>query len=328
MNVVFCLSNLFIPYCIEIIRLNPDRNFVIYTYENNINDFFLQLYSSNTFVSVYFREGDVRHRNFVNFFRIKKDVLQFLLNLKIDNVYFFHNSFANFENYLIKKLSRKSNIFYCPVFSNINFTFKFNFKTVKDILITYLLYGIPVKSVWSGAGYVTIVKNSFFASINSTQLNIEIDQNYIKFIIEYSFNLPKSSDILLLTGSMVELNQIEEKEYIDKINKLINSVDKTRISVKPHPRFPSRFGLENNLNLIPSYIPANVLFSKFSIFIGYSTCVVAEAMDAGLLGISLLEYFHPTSIHRKNVYKKYLQDNCKSGDIYFPSSVDELKKLI
>lgn len=82
---------------------------------------------------------------------------------------------------------------------------------------------------------------------------------------------------------------------------MINHIGNDKILVKPYPRFPSRYGLENKLKLIPPFIPANVLLSQFDVFIGYSTTLLSEAENEGLIGISLLNYLIPESEMRKKI---------------------------
>lgn len=62
--------------------------------------------------------------------------------------------------------------------------------------------------------------------------------------------------------------------------------------------------MENQLELVPSFNPANVLFTKFKFFIGYSISVLTEAGNEGLMAISLMDYFEPVSIKRKGIIIK------------------------
>lgn len=316
MDVIFCLSNLFVPHTLTLVK-GSDRKVLVYTDQEGMYKFFTGLGLKN--VEIFYRKDLKIRRDLSSAIRIvtkRNEILKWLLEKNPQRIYFFHNTFGDLENWLIKKLSKKSQLVHIPVFNELPFQVNYNVRSILGILKNYFVHGILTEPLWEGKDFRYKLPESFFIKYHIEKIELEIDDVFINEVITKKFNLINKK-IVLLTGSVVETGQVEESEYVKKINNLINFVGKEKIIAKPHPRFPNRYGLEKELDLIPYYIPANVLYSIFSTFIGYSTTTLSEAAERGLVATSTLDYFDSTNEEKTKHYKEYINVNKKSGEIHY-----------
>lgn len=327
MDLIFCLSNLFVPHTLTLIKGGKEK-VMIYTDQEGMNDFFNELNLPN--VEVFYRKDLLIGRDITSAKRIitkRNEVLRFLLEKKPQRVYFFHNTFGHIENWIIKRLSAKSEAFHIPVFNDFPFfEKKYNLKSLIGILKSYYIHNIVTVPLWAGDRFIYKVPENFFLKYNIKKLEPEIDENYVNSIMSKKMRFVNKK-IVLLTGSVVETGQVEESEYIKKIDNLINTIGKEKIIAKPHPRFPNRYGLEKELDTIPHYIPANVLFTTFDVFIGYYSSVISEAANKGLSALSTLDYFDSKNEEKAKIHKEYLNVNKKSGEIHFFTDLSSLSIL-
>jgi hypothetical protein len=328
MKLIFCLSNLFVPATLTLIKNTEKEQVMVYTDQVGMFQFFESLNLDN--VRVYHRKELYLKKNIqtiYKYFKKRKRIFRELQKQNFNELYFFHNTFGDIENWIIKKLSKSVKIYHIPIFNEIPFEKKYSLKAYKGLFISLFINGINVVPLYTGERYIYIISNSFFNKINAQKKQISIDNIFIKKLIDEKYDFC-NKEIVLLTGSIVESNHVEVSEYIKKINALINTIGADKIVVKPHPRFPNRYGMEKELEMVPSFIPANVLFAKFNIYIGYSTAVLIEAAKEGLTAISLLDYLVPVSKDRRDNYKKYLRVNlAEQGKIHYFSSIKEIKQL-
>lgn len=325
MTLIFCLSNLFIPTALTIIKNHETEQVVLYTYEKGIRLFFEKLNIAH--LTIYFR-ADLNPRRPLFYLRDKRLILNEIADYNFDTVYFFHNSFGGFENWLITKLSSRSQILFVPIFNDLKFRERWTLGSTLQVLYSMLVYKTEVRPLYNGQVFIYKMDEGFFKKVKAKSTEIAIDHEYIKERIEKCFVIENQARILLLTGTIVELNHVDEQEYTVKLDDLIENIGKDMMMVKAHPRYPNKFSKENELDEIPAFIPANVLLSKFDVFIGYTTSVVAEAAQNGRIGISLVNYLEPVSKERQKNYRDYLLNNLESGTIYFPENLDELLSLL
>ena len=328
MKLIFCLSNLFVPATLTIIKQAGGTPVMVFIDQEGILKFFKSLNMEN--VMIYYRKEPALKKNIYSiccYFKERSDTLKKLEKHNLRELYFFHNTFGESKNWLIMKLSKKVKTFFIPIFNELPFKKKQTITAIKSMLFSRLIYGIKIEPLFTGERYIPKINDSFFIKNNVQNKQLIIDNNYIKCLINEKYDFGNEK-IVLLTGSIVELNQVEENEYIQKINALITSIGADKIVAKPHPRFPNRYGMENKLELIPAYIPANVLFASFKIFIGYSSTVLSEAVNEGLIAISLLDYFKSNSLTRCANYKEYLKENSLNDNIVFLTELADLKSIL
>lgn len=324
MHLIFCLSNLFVPHTLTLIKERKEK-VMVYTDQEGIYKYFNELNLTN--VEVFYRKDLKIGKNIKSAKRIinkRKEILAWLVQHSIEKTYFFHNTYGSIENWLIKKMAKKSQLYHIPVFNELPFQVNYNVRSILGILKNYFIHGILTEPLWEGKDFRYKLPESFFIKYHIEKIELEIDDVFINEVITKKFNLINKK-IVLLTGSVVETGQVEESEYVKKINNLINFVGKEKIIAKPHPRFPNRYGLEKELDLIPHYIPANVLYSIFSTFVGYSTTTLSEAAERGLVAISTLDYFDSTNVEKTKHYKEYLNVNIKSDGIHYFTDLGSLK---
>ena len=327
MNIIFCLSNLFVPYTLTLINRSNSK-VLVYTDQEGMYKFFSELSLPN--VEVYFRK-DLRIgrdlKSAKRILTIRNEVLDWLIQKNPQQVYFFHNIFGSIENWVIKKLSTKSNVFHIPVFNEFPFEAVYNIKSAIGILKNLYVHGILTEPLWDGSRFIHRIPEKFFINNNINRLEIDIDEEYINNVISTKFEF-LNKEIVLLTGAVIGPCPIDKDEYITKINDLINAIGKDRIIAKPHPRFQDRYGLEGELEVIPYYIPANMLYNIFNIFVGYDSSVLSEAADCNLKSVSTIDYIKSNSRLQVKNYKNYLINNSKSGNILFPKNINELKYIL
>jgi hypothetical protein len=324
MKIIFCLSNLFVPHTLTLIK-NSDNKVLIYTDQEGIYKLFTELSLHN--VETFFREDLNIERNIrsaKHVIKKRKEILKWLLKKRPVQVYFFHNTFGSIENWLIKELSKKTQLFHIPVFNELPFKRIYNFESLLGILKGYFFFRIITEPLWDGQIFRYKLSERFFIRYHIERLKPSIDEKYIRTLFHEKFNFT-SKKIVLLSGSVVESGQVEESEYIKKINNLIKEIGIENIIVKPHPRFPYRYGLEKKLDEIPYYIPINLLYSFFDTYIGYSSTALSEAADLKLNAISTLDYLETTNEDRAKSAKQYLISNTKFNQIYFFTDLNSLK---
>ncbi|MCZ2845010.1 MAG: hypothetical protein O2U61_00700 [Candidatus Bathyarchaeota archaeon] len=329
MKIIFCISNLFVPSSLSIISESDQEPIILYTNQEGIYQLIKKLALSNV-IPFYHPEFHLKKNPaaIINYFKKRKAIYNKLTSFPISKVYFFHNSFGGLENWLIRKLSSTCEIYHIPTFNNLIGKKKYAFKAFKGLFISFLINKAQVVPLWTGDIFIFKLSKSYFSDVCAQNLKIPINHTFLKKIVNDSFQIQEKS-IILLTGTIVELNHVQKEEYITKIDCLIKELGPEKISIKAHPRFSKEcYGLENNLVKIPSYVPANILFSNFNIYIGYSTSVLAEASNEGKIAISLLDLLNPIKEERKKWHKEYLKKNVEKGKIFFPRDISELSSII
>jgi hypothetical protein len=331
LKILFCLSNLFIPAVLSLIKNSKPGEVIIYTHQESIKQFFDNVELCR--VDVYLRPDFAIRKNIgaiIKYFSRRSELEKFIIAMNPSEIYFFHCSFGGLENWLIRRISknRKVIIFHSPIFNELPFKTRYSVSSLKLILSHLVLYQTRIVPLWTGDTFIPRISSSFFKNVRAQETKIKIDQWFIKSIVEKEL-IATDTEIVLLTGGAADLGHVEEAEYIEKINSLIECIGADNISVKQHPRFKETFGLEKGLSAVPNYIPANVLFSKFKIFIGYSTSTLTEAANNGLIAISLLDFFDATNQGRRQDFKNYLDQNLKCArKIHYVSDLNEVRQLM
>jgi len=331
LKIIFCLSNLFIPATLSLIKKSKPGEVIVYTHQENIKQFFENVELSE--VIVYLRSDFVIRKSIgaiVKYFFWRRELEKTIKALNPSEIYFFHCSFGGLENWLIRRISKNRNIpiFHSPIFNELPFKKRYSIAAFRLILSYLVLYQAKIMPLWTGERFIPRISSSFFKDIRTQEIEITIDQRYVKSIVEKELTAT-DTEIVLLTGGTADLGLVTEAEYIEKVNSLIECIGSGNIVIKQHPRYKETFGLERILNSVPTYLPANVLFSKFKIFIGYSTATLAEAANNGLIAISLLDFMDVTNQDRRQSFKNYLDQNLKSGrKIYYVSDLNEVRQLM
>ena len=171
---------------------------------------------------------------------------------------------------------------------------------------------------------------SFFKLVNAQIISIKVNQYLVtKELNSFISSLQIKAKYILLTGTVVKCGYVNAERYTKGINEVINLLGINNIASKCHPRFANFYGKEFQLKQIPHYLPGNLIINQFDVFIGYESTLLVEAAIAGKIVISLLDYFMPTNEEAQKNWHSFLDNRLnKSGVIYYPKNISELKKII
>jgi hypothetical protein len=247
---------------------------------------------------------------------------------KDDNIYIFYNCFALHVSYWLKAKGRSVNIYYSPDINISMWPVKFS---PRSILLTFyfkMAYNVWTRPLWRGDNFAPGFSNYFLRRLRISEITIPIKRSIIKQTMAAKFRF-SGRKCLLLTGNYIEDNLVSESEYISRNDLLLKRIGVDNFAVKVHPRFNYLYSLEKNCEIIPYYVPANLLIHLFDCIVGYTTSVLFEAANMGIKSISLLHFFSPTSVQRQKIFRKYLDENLLSGcQIYYPTQVEEICHLL
>lgn len=330
MTHIICLSNLSVPAVLEICR-KIDR-FRIITDQSSIETFFVQLFSKEKVIRIPSPPKFPGIRNILKPILLtsyRQELMQLLGRPKKETIYFFYNAFGFNMSWWIKEVARDNEVLYKPDIDISMWKEKRNFRSEIKRTWIRMNFSAHTTSVWTGERFIYKVSDRFIRQHKIRLVtDFYVDQIELENFIREKFNLEKKK-FLLLTGNTVPDEMVTETEFIAKNDQLIEQLDAKEIAVKVHPRFTTLFSREQECQMIPTYIPANVILPNFEFVIGYTSSVLFEAANLGIPAISLLNIFEPVTPERKEKYRKYLTDNLVAGskEIHFPESIGELIHL-
>lgn len=330
MNIIFCLSYLNVPNTI-IIAENYSSEFIIFTTNDKIKKLFEELYGKER---VCFIELPMlnRRKPFQSYWivqKAKKKALHEFRHYNNCSVFIFFSGFCFFEGWIVKKLSKKNTVFHKQeVVLGLKAS---TWKGLHKFLLVYFLYGIKTSFHYHYGNFLLqVVSNSYLRKINARSVEINLDIEIAKRLINQRY-LIDGTDILLLIGSTVAEGFVSEQEYIKKMDGLINRIKQSgySICIKKHPRYDDIFSLEKEQKQISKYLPANLIYDNFANIIGYTTSTLYEAANDNHNCISLLDYFCPRDMPAAKDQMQYLKNNLKQGHrIQFPKDLDEIISLL
>lgn len=329
--IVFCLSNLSVPTVISLVAERKD--FVIYTDQKSIEQFFTQLYGGK---HVQYIPMPPIISNKWNLYLAYKEMGQYKKQLltvlglpKNKTIYFFYNAFGFHVSWWLQLVSENNHVYYKPDIDVSMWKERYTLPSVLKTTYTKLLFSITTTPMWNGEKMFLKVSNRFIKQNNIHVIKeIPIDWNQIKIIIAEKFGIGNKT-YLLLCGNTVADKLVEENEYVSQNDSLITVMGEQSVAVKVHPRFVFLYSKEKECTTVPSYVPANVIMDNFEIFVGYTSSVLFEAANRNKKAISLLYLFTPISEGRKENYRTYLDDNLLDGkQIYYPKNIAEFSKLV
>jgi len=308
-----------------------NEDFIIVTNQKTLYLFFSELYGQNKLIfNEPFKLKGVKRLFFYlpYFYKYRKKLWSKFKKIKNSKIYFFFNAFGYIESWILLRLSKKNELFYKP---DVDTSFLRETQTLKTVINKwkiFLLYKVKVNPIANNERIYYSVSKKFIERTNTKIIEYKINVSVINEILYQKFKIT-SKEILFLTGGLIDFKLVYPNEFVIKNDKLLSSLNNKGVIIKPHPRFNKLYSLENKYELIPDYIPANLLFYKFKVVIGYATSVLFESANNGCLSISLLEYFNPISESQKDLYINYLTSNLNENNkIYFPKTVEEIMDLI
>ena len=339
MNIIYCTSYLQAPISITIAEKSAG-DFEIFFQQKRLYDFFSKLYNKKHLYMFpapkFYSIKKHKFKLIKYFFQTLSDKRKLKKKLKSysnHNIYYFGYAYSEFETWTVKYLSKKNNVFYTQSVTI--------FKDLKILNTLYswivrlpyiLLYGIKFDVLNNGLTTFTKITDDFGTKIGAKPVDIQSDENLAGGLVAKKFNF-SGTDILYLTGAVIEEGFIEKNEFISKNDKLLEFLErkygKDKISIKIHPRFSNFYSRENDFNKIEKTIPANVILTNFKVVIAYDSTVLFEAANKDILSVSLLNYYVPRSEKTKSSFIKYVHDNLKAGKkVHFPENIEQLNLIL
>lgn len=323
---VICNSHLYIPATLTLILSNGDKKFVIYTDNTSIETFFQR---SELDIKVILEPRWLTLRHPINIMEFKNNIIRNVNRYHVNEILFFHDGECMPANWMLKKLKDKVPITHIPILNdNVKPHKKYDLKQLISIISNYIAWGIKVTPIYGFNNYLTpYLDESFFRKLNCSRLLVDVDYGLIARNLDIISPLfkEKRSEILWLQSEMVG-GSISQADYISVIDMIIEHIGFNNLMYKAKPNFENSFGLEKQLQSVPSYISANLIVNKFRAVIGTNSATLAESAEKGIPTFSILNLFHYNNENDKDLAIKYL--NSLSKRIIYPRSIQELIELI
>lgn len=329
MELLLCNTNLAVTTVVCQIAKEPSKKFIVLTDVINIYRFLSLLDYANA--ELYFIESSFSFDTILGLFKTKRRIKRIIQNNNISKVYHYHRVFGQLYNWVISYCARKGcQVINYKVKEAIDFPLaKKNLKYFKTKLLQFLLYSGDVEILDKGGGsYIPKLSPSFFQKYKIQISDYKIDDSIIKdsagVIIKKMGLKVNNKNIILLNGSVMATGQVDSEEYKEKIRLLIEAIGCENIVAKCHPRFNDETEEEKRLKHIPSFIPMDFLLMYYDVIIGYNSTTLRYASALGKKAISLIDFFVPTNIERKNNWYATFADS----EIYYPKSPNDLVNII
>lgn len=324
MTLLICNSNLFVPIILTQILSYEEKTFLVLIDQECFKNLFKFLNLPN--VILIFTENPAIKQ----IYSTKKRLLQQLHKYEITDIVFFHNEFGDISNWIIHKFSSKAQIFHGNVYNSLPYPIMYNLRGLKLKFKYQLLYHTDIDPKYNGNRFIPSLSKKFFKKNHIQNIQCNSNLTIINKYINHKLNLNiDQNKILLLTGSVVSSQQIDEQTYTKYINSIILAIGEKNILSKCHPRFNDLFGKECELQQIPSYIPANLILNNFECFIGYNSTLLVEAAAAGKKAISLIDLIPAINPQTPQSWHTFFSNRLKGNStIYFPKNIEELLSYI
>jgi len=267
--------------------------------------------------------------------RAKASLKSFFDNMKIDEIVFFHEGFCMEANWLIKYLykTQGASVLYLPVERTFDFETKWEedrrVKSIIKKLYCSLIWGIKVHFYKYMNSVYPVMDKNFFDSIHSCEMPITIKPVDVICDIDRKLLNPITyphTGIVWLENTLrvfnVSWNQLSYETFLCNV---FSELDTEQVFFKGHPDKALKYGKECVLSEIPSFIPGNLLVTRFSCFVGVVSDLMFEAANAGTLTISTLYLFDIKEKDREKLVD-YLRK--RNNNINFPKNIPEFLELL
>ena len=174
-----------------------------------------------------------------------------------------------------------------------------------------------------------VMDKQFFDSIHSCEMPATIKPVDVICEIDRKFLNPITyphSGIVWLENTLrvfnVSWNQFSYETFLYN---LFSDLNDEQVFFKGHPDKALKYGKECELCEIPSFLPGNLLVTRFSCIVGVISDLLFEAANAGTLTISTLYLFEMNETDRETLVD-YLRN--RNANIHFPKSIPDLLRLL
>ena len=330
MRYIVCLSYLSTP---EVLSLTEGQDdFKIITDQPSLSEFCKTMFSDDKVIFVD-QPPVAKGINKLLFpFILKKyksNLLKKLGKPKNAEIYIFYNAFGFHISWWLTQIAADNTIYYKPDIDMSMWKERYNIRSVAKQLWIWLNFNAYIIPVWSGTKYFPKVSDTFIKKNHIKILQtIPVNSAYIKQMLDEKFHIGNKK-YLLLVGNTVSDNMVLEQEYIEKNDRMIDVVGAENVAIKMHPRFNYLYGKEKDCQIIPNFVPANIIFENFDTIIGYSSAAIFEAANKGKKALALVDLFEPISADNKTNYINYLNGNLINGAaIHYPHTIKEFEQIV
>ncbi|WP_302561859.1 hypothetical protein [Phocaeicola coprocola] len=308
-------------------QIATKENYIIFTDLENIEKFFNYIHFNN--IHIFKIKSKYGWKDLRALLQAKLWIKSFFKQNHIEQITYYHQAYGDFYNWIITYAHHLNiEIKYYRVLKNINYPKLHSLLGYSTWLKYKLLFNTDV--IIQNRGNQTIfpkLSQSFLTRNNIEEYTFKEDIQAIKETSEklrkqLSLNITPNS-IILLTGSIIATNQVEINEYTNKTRNLIKKLGKENIICKCHPRFQDEIKDEKELQHIPNFIPMELLLDFFPTYIGYNSTILISAAQINKTAISLIDYYTPISIERKNKWYNYFSN----ANIKYIKDIQELSLL-
>ncbi|QEC78078.1 hypothetical protein [Mucilaginibacter ginsenosidivorax] len=327
---IVCLSYLSIPEVLSLTEGHDD--FKIITDQPSLHEFCSKMFSDKEVILVD-RPPKLSGLNKIilplKLKQYKADLLKKLGKPEKSDIYIFYNAFGFHISWWLTKIAANNTIYYKPDIDMSMWKDRYTVNSLVKQFWIWLNFNALTIPVWNGTEYFPKVSDQYIRKYHIKVLErIPINFAYIKKLLNEKFHIGNQK-YLLLSGNTVPDNMVYEQEYISKNDAIIEIMGLENVAIKIHPRFNSLYGKEKDGVIVPSFIPANIIFDNFDTIIGYSSAALFEAANKGKTTISLICMFEPVSTDNKANFIKYLNGNLKDGaKIFYPETPAEFAEII
>lgn len=324
-TIIFCLSYLSVSWALQIIEDEGYENCIVITNIDSIEKLFRELYNPEFVYStkisgkyiLFFQERNpfkLISKLFFNIHNIIKDK-RYFSNISEKNIYFFFTAFGVYESYLIKRLSKKNNVFYLPDVKMDAYSRDNSVKSKINRILIRIFYKLSVTTLKNGQSLVFALSNNFLQDISAKSFQLPDNLLKVKNKICELYKFKTAKILFLASGLAIKSGTIEQNEYINKTNKLLNYLThkfgEQAIVIKTHPRFTKKYGNEKNFKEIPNYLPGNLIVHNFDIVIGFDSALLFESANENIIVYSTLDYYE--SNNNISLHKHYLNKNLNTN---------------
>ncbi|MCQ2959434.1 MAG: hypothetical protein MJ198_04500 [Bacteroidales bacterium] len=332
MILVFCLSNLHVPATLAVIS-QTEENVCIYTDQQTLVDFFSKLQLPQVEI-LYVKPEFKKHYNrlvavckilYTLLYR-RYSILKSLKGRKIKQIYFFHETFGTMELWLISKLSRNSDCYYCPVlqYSDSKEEIQETFKSKLLRKYEKICWGVDRRVVDYGKKRYVFTEKYLEQNAIQTRDVPNVLSTSIKDKIYSLYSTKKK--IVILVEDVSSIQTIPSDVYFTYLNEIIKKLGRENVVLKNHPRYPIELKnyIVGDFEEMPGFLPLNLYLDTFSAVIGNWSSVLFEVHE-NTKSVSLLKifrkYYNSAELYEGHI--RYLLDNDKKSYIWYPESIDD-----
>jgi len=278
-----------------------------------------------------------KHKILSNIIRSKLEFRELFKDIENSEIYFSNKGCAVVIYSYIKKLSKRNKVIFYGRWGKmskkaiIRYPVEHNIRAFAMRWIAKWLMGVET-AVYNKMGVpFWRLDKKFFE-------NIEILENYVgdkKLLDKYMAKLDvlKGKKVLIAITDSITCGFIEETEFIDKINNLMDILDDVvpgEYIIKPHPRLNKLYGKMSETNeVIPSYIPLQLILGHvWKNVIGFdSGSLISASKNTDAKVISFMDAVKYTDEELRKMMRVHLV-NESQNKIKFVGEIEELRQLL